>query len=98
MDLCVYISVISDGSTRNGRRNQGPSRGNHLSSNLAAHDRELGSLSISIEEIRKATKNFSTSSKIGQGGFGAVYKGKLDGLLVAIKRAKKVKFGYVHYC
>ncbi|CAN6566162.1 unnamed protein product [Malus baccata var. baccata] len=43
-----------------------------------------------MEEINKATKNFSPSFKIGQGGFGTVYKGRLgDGTLVAIKRAKK---------
>lgn len=91
MDLCVYFSVISDTSSHNGSRNQGSRRESHFSSNLAAHDREPGSLKISIDEIRKATKNFSTASKIGQGGFGAVYKGKLDGMLVAIKRAKKVQ-------
>ncbi|XP_023522269.1 calmodulin-binding receptor-like cytoplasmic kinase 2 [Cucurbita pepo subsp. pepo] len=79
----------SDASSHNSKRNQGSRRETHFSSNLAAHDREPGSLRISIEEIRKATKNFSASSKIGQGGFGAVYKGKLDGVLVAIKRAKK---------
>lgn len=46
---------------------------------------------FTIEEIYKATNNFSPSVKIGQGGFGTVYKGRLeDGTLVAIKRAKKV--------
>lgn len=44
-----------------------------------------------MEEINKATRNFSPSFKLGQGGFGTVYKGRLeDGMLVAIKRAKKV--------
>lgn len=42
--------------------------------------------------IQKATKNFSPNLKIGQGGFGTVYKGKLDdGMVVAIKRARKVR-------
>jgi serine/threonine protein kinase len=44
-----------------------------------------------MSELIKATSNFSPSLKIGQGGFGTVFKGKLrDGKIVAIKRAKKV--------
>lgn len=44
-----------------------------------------------MAEILKATKRFSPALKIGQGGFGTVYKGTLDdGTIVAIKRAKKV--------
>jgi serine/threonine protein kinase len=44
---------------------------------------------FSMEEILRATRNFSPALKIGQGGFGAVYKGVLpDGTAVAVKRAK----------
>ncbi|KAK8688210.1 hypothetical protein V6N13_086986 [Hibiscus sabdariffa] len=40
-----------------------------------------------MDEILKATRNFNTAFKVGQGGFGTVYKGKLDGgSLVAIKQ------------
>ncbi|KAJ3674518.1 hypothetical protein LUZ60_005134 [Juncus effusus] len=40
----------------------------------------------SYNELRNATNNFSSSNKIGQGGFGSVYRGKLkNGLVVAIK-------------
>ncbi|XP_035541020.1 calmodulin-binding receptor-like cytoplasmic kinase 2 isoform X1 [Juglans regia] len=47
---------------------------------------------FSIEEIYKATENFSPANIIGEGGFGTVYKGRLrDGTLVAIKRARKNK-------
>lgn len=40
-----------------------------------------------IEELSSATKNFSDKNLIGEGKFGAVYKGLLnDGTLVALKR------------
>lgn len=38
-----------------------------------------------IEEIEVATENFSGSMKIGEGGYGPVYKGRLDHTPVAIK-------------
>ncbi|KAK4804510.1 hypothetical protein SAY86_004327 [Trapa natans] len=40
----------------------------------------------SYKELRTATQNFTLSNKIGEGGFGSVYKGILrDGTAVAIK-------------
>ncbi|XP_061984084.1 cold-responsive protein kinase 1-like isoform X3 [Populus nigra] len=41
---------------------------------------------LSYKELRSATDNFHTSNKIGQGGFGTVYKGTLkSGTQVAVK-------------
>lgn len=42
-------------------------------------------------EIRDATSNFSLSLKIGQGSYGSVYLGKLNGTDVAIKQMKNTK-------
>ncbi|EFJ26560.1 hypothetical protein SELMODRAFT_172755 [Selaginella moellendorffii] len=57
----------------------------HLGSNEA--------VSFSARDINQATGNYSPSRKIGQGGFGTVYYGKLrDGTPVAVKRAKKNAF------
>ncbi|EFH62797.1 predicted protein [Arabidopsis lyrata subsp. lyrata] len=40
-----------------------------------------------MNTIQNATNNFSLSNKLGQGGFGSVYKGKLqDGKEIAVKR------------
>lgn len=48
---------------------------------------------FTMMELSRATSNFSTSCKVGQGGFGVVYRGKLtDGRTVAIKRARKDLF------
>ncbi|KAG6692455.1 hypothetical protein I3842_10G114800 [Carya illinoinensis] len=42
---------------------------------------------LSREELASATNNFDQSNKLGQGGFGPVYRGKLpDGQEVAVKR------------
>ena len=40
---------------------------------------------FSMQELQQATENFSETLKIGQGGFGPVYKGSLRRIMVAIK-------------
>ncbi|XP_059635171.1 calmodulin-binding receptor-like cytoplasmic kinase 3 [Cornus florida] len=53
----------------------------------------LGSIHLNMSQVARATQNFSPSMKIGEGGFGTVYKAQLqDGQVVAIKRAKKEYF------
>ncbi|KAK9133581.1 hypothetical protein Scep_013109 [Stephania cephalantha] len=42
---------------------------------------------MNLAALKAATRNFSTANKLGEGGFGPVYKGKLlDGREVAVKR------------
>ncbi|KAJ1289161.1 hypothetical protein BS78_02G143100 [Paspalum vaginatum] len=53
----------------------------------------VGSVNLSIQQILRATQNFSPSFKLGEGGFGMVYRAILpDGNVVAVKRAKKDQF------
>ncbi|CAJ2659529.1 unnamed protein product [Trifolium pratense] len=55
-------------------------------------ERELKSLDLqtglfSLRQIKEATNNFDISNKIGEGGFGPVYKGCLsNGTLIAVKQ------------
>ncbi|OAY62266.1 calmodulin-binding receptor-like cytoplasmic kinase 2 isoform X2 [Manihot esculenta] len=82
------VASYATGSNRDRRRISG--RGIYGSPQNSVHGREPGSVKFTMEEIYKATRNFSPSFKIGQGGSGTVYKGRLeDGTVVAIKRAKK---------
>ena len=39
-----------------------------------------------LAEILEATDGFSPLAKIGEGGFGAVYRGRLRGMPVAVKK------------
>ncbi|XP_062162252.1 cysteine-rich receptor-like protein kinase 44 isoform X2 [Alnus glutinosa] len=48
------------------------------------------SLQFDFGTIKVATENFSNANKLGQGGFGAVYKGRLpNGQEIAVKRLLK---------
>ncbi|KAF8018073.1 hypothetical protein BT93_H3087 [Corymbia citriodora subsp. variegata] len=54
-------------------------------------DKELKGLDLqtgvfTLRQIKAATKNFDVGNKIGEGGFGTVYKGQLsDGTVIAVK-------------
>ncbi|KAK7393167.1 hypothetical protein VNO78_21659 [Psophocarpus tetragonolobus] len=46
-----------------------------------------GPINYKYKDLKAATKNFSAENKLGEGGFGAVYKGTLkNGKIVAIKK------------
>ncbi|XVF79029.1 hypothetical protein PTKIN_Ptkin14bG0186600 [Pterospermum kingtungense] len=48
---------------------------------------ELQTTSFSLRQIKAATNNFDAANKIGEGGFGPVYKGILtDGTAIAVKQ------------
>ncbi|XP_030929942.1 probable leucine-rich repeat receptor-like serine/threonine-protein kinase At3g14840 isoform X5 [Quercus lobata] len=48
---------------------------------------DLQTGSFTLRQIRAATNNFDVSNKVGEGGFGSVYKGLLsDGTAIAVKQ------------
>ncbi|XP_019088149.1 PREDICTED: receptor-like serine/threonine-protein kinase SD1-8 isoform X2 [Camelina sativa] len=60
----------------------------HISRENNTDDLELPLMEF--EEVAMATNNFSNENKLGQGGFGIVYKGRLlDGQEIAVKRLSK---------
>ncbi|KAM7498793.1 hypothetical protein LguiA_023207 [Lonicera macranthoides] len=65
----------------------------HESSRYCTDESQKGDLELPVfglSTIAAATNNFSEKNKIGEGGFGPVYKGKLeDGLEIAVKRLSK---------
>ncbi|XP_019190166.1 PREDICTED: probable LRR receptor-like serine/threonine-protein kinase At1g07650 [Ipomoea nil] len=60
--------------------------------NKTSKERELRGLDLrtglfTLRQIKAATNNFDASNKIGEGGFGPVYKGTLlDGTVIAVKQ------------
>ncbi|KAF7153518.1 hypothetical protein RHSIM_Rhsim01G0234600 [Rhododendron simsii] len=83
-------SASTDNST--GSSSKIPVRFKHSYSSVSFDSTrsQAGTVIYSLEEISKATGNFSPKNILGEGSFGTVYKGKLkDGSFVAVKRAKK---------
>ncbi|KAD3066807.1 hypothetical protein E3N88_34687 [Mikania micrantha] len=67
----------------------------HLENRIADEDLELPLFGLST--ILKATNNFSMSAKLGEGGFGPVYKGVLeDGQEIAVKRLAETSTQGLH--
>ncbi|WOK91836.1 hypothetical protein Cni_G00527 [Canna indica] len=61
-------------------------------------ERERGPKRFPYEELAAATRGFSEDGKLGEGGFGSVYRGKLNEVDVAIKRvSKEAKQGRKEY-
>ncbi|KAJ9167348.1 hypothetical protein P3X46_022010 [Hevea brasiliensis] len=88
--LCSIVSLLiirmylRNYRLRNYRAN---SRRRHASKALLKID---GIKDFTYAEMALATNNFNSSTQVGQGGYGIVYKGILaDGTVVAIKRAQE---------
>ncbi|CAL5393952.1 unnamed protein product [Camellia sinensis] len=73
------------------RANQRVKRGNMRKDFKMVDSMDTSELPIiNFDKILVATDNFSTTNKLGEGGFGPVYKGRLeDGHQVAVKRLSR---------
>ncbi|KAD2805037.1 hypothetical protein E3N88_38414 [Mikania micrantha] len=59
---------------------------------IGSNTNQMGSVAVplfSLSKISRATNDFSIDNKLGEGGFGPVYKGVLEGQEIAVKRLSK---------
>ncbi|KAG2688146.1 hypothetical protein I3760_09G080900 [Carya illinoinensis] len=77
ISVCVYLRVV--------RKPREKVESHHVD-----EIKSVESLLFDFGTISLATDNFSEANKLGQGGFGAVYKGRLsDGQVIAVKRLSR---------
>nr|XP_027071317.1 probable LRR receptor-like serine/threonine-protein kinase At1g06840 isoform X4 [Coffea arabica] len=92
--LAAVVVAVSISATitvfvtkRHKRYQLAPSR-RRLSSKLSIKIEDVKS--FTFEELALATNHFSSSTQVGQGGYGTVHRGTLaDNTIVAVKRAKE---------
>ncbi|KAJ4810221.1 G-type lectin S-receptor-like Serine/Threonine-kinase [Rhynchospora pubera] len=85
--LTVHCIRLRRRKIKTGYADLGKEKSNYKESG-SLHDTELPM--FDLETVKAATANFSDANKLGQGGFGIVYKGVLSGgEEIAVKRLSK---------
>ncbi|XP_045828352.1 cysteine-rich receptor-like protein kinase 26 isoform X2 [Trifolium pratense] len=75
--ICIYLRL----------RLKKPNKTTKIPSDAEDEITTFESLLFDFDTIRVATNDFNDSNKLGEGGFGAVYQGKLlNGQVIAVKR------------
>lgn len=89
---CWFLRLRYEGLRRKKKRDRiGRGVEMNLSAGLESISGSTTLVEYKIDEIKKATRNFSRDNIIGRGGYGNVYKGELpDGSQVAMKRFKNM--------
>uniref|UniRef100_J3N842 Protein kinase domain-containing protein n=2 Tax=Oryza brachyantha TaxID=4533 RepID=J3N842_ORYBR len=85
----MKIQVVGTNGNSNGNSTVPTELYSHVSTANSANIAEMfesHGMQLPIEVLLKATNNFSEDCILGRGGFGVVFKGSLNGKLVAVKR------------
>ncbi|KAK9706552.1 hypothetical protein RND81_07G134500 [Saponaria officinalis] len=86
--LALILCAIAIFALLKKRRQQNPEQHSEIQPSVIQTDRNTrDALQFDMETIRTATSNFSYAKRLGEGGFGPVYRGTLpNGQEVAVKR------------
>ncbi|XP_010682925.3 cysteine-rich receptor-like protein kinase 44 [Beta vulgaris subsp. vulgaris] len=88
--LAIGVIIILSATCFCMRRRKAKKRSEGISKDDMENMGNAESLQYDFNTIKGATDNFSEDNKLGRGGFGEVYKGKLaDGQEIAVKRLSK---------
>ncbi|KAL6654903.1 hypothetical protein ACP70R_008368 [Stipagrostis hirtigluma subsp. patula] len=98
LSLFSCVIIVSIGFIRRSKKGQSRSQEDEeLVWELEGRNSEF--IVYEFSEVLGATNNFSDENKLGQGGFGPVYKGRFpDGLEIAVKRlASHSRQGFIEF-
>ncbi|KAL8506319.1 hypothetical protein ACS0TY_017257 [Phlomoides rotata] len=90
--LTLVLGILRKKGYLGGKSTADKDIGGKSTTDKDTSDEELRGLDLqtglfTLRQIRAATKNFDPANKIGEGGFGSVYKGLLsDGTIIAVKQ------------
>ena len=78
MDLHLFVMVVFAGADRLRSRSNGVSKREFPVPIKDGPGVPIGAQTFTFRELAAATKNFRPESFLGEGGFGRVYKGRLE--------------------
>ncbi|OAY58168.1 putative receptor-like protein kinase At4g00960 [Manihot esculenta] len=88
--ICVFIFLRARNKKKEFKRTEAMNKKEGFNGIVDSEIEDAESLQFDFGTVRTATNDFSEENKLGQGGFGAVYKGELpNGQHIAVKRLSK---------
>ncbi|KAJ1691660.1 hypothetical protein LUZ63_015815 [Rhynchospora breviuscula] len=83
--LLILAAILFHKATQRSQLNSTTRNRSNGDARLVAGAGSVTIIQYRLRDLEKATDYFSDGNRIGKGGFGEVYKGRIDGEIVAIK-------------